>query len=301
MWILYFILYPKDAFDASCNGILLWFYQILPSLLPYAIISSVVISSNLLVFTPNTPGKKHRIPINSMELFVMFCGFLFGFPIGSKLAADLCEQGLITPKRTQLLCAFTNNMSPVFVSTFVLGECLKREELLAVTYLILYGIPLVYGIIGLMLTESQWNYGNIPKKPASRFQFNMKIIDAGITNSFETLIRLCGYIVMFSIMAHMLTQFPLRNTYLTIGLTGLLEITNGIAALSSSGIPWSVQYILTICFLTFGGISGIAQTGSMIQKAGLSLKYYIKTKLILTVLTTSAAGIYVILFLGSRI
>lgn len=297
MWILYFIFYPDDAFSASCDGILLWFYQILPALLPYAILSGLILASGLF------SGSKR-----SAEAFVILCGFLFGFPIGSMLSADFCEKGLISKKRAQILCAFTNNMSPVFVSTFLLATQLKTPQLLLPTYGILYGIPFVYGIIQLIYhhrtnvelaasTGSSWNLfsregSKNRKKPAPRFVLNMQIIDAGIISSFETLIRLCGYIVMFSIMADMLASSPLPFAWMQILLTGIMEITNGIVILSASTLPFAVKYLMSIAFLTFGGISGIAQTGSMIRSAGLSVPSYVRTKLILTCLTTATAFLF---------
>ncbi len=288
MWLIYFILYPQEAYSASCDGILLWFYQILPTLLPYAILSNIILSSNIL-FSAGVSHRKLFGSISSVECFAILCGMLFGFPIGSKLSADLLEKKLISTERAQILCAFTNNMSPAFVITFVLTQTLQRTDLILPTCLILYGIPLTYGLIRLLHTDTIST-----QKPASGFHVNMQIIDAGITSSFETLIRLCGYIVMFSILTHIVMQFPLLGTAGSICLTGILEITNGIAALGSSELPQYLQYPLAIFFLCFGGISGIAQTGSMILRTGLSLYSYIKTRLLLAILTATAACIYVI-------
>lgn len=283
MWILYFLIYPQNAFEASCDGILLWFYQILPALLPYAILSSLVLASGLF------DGKKNRC-----EWFIILCGFLFGFPIGSKLSADFFERGLISKKRAEILCCFTNNMSPVFVSSFVLQAQLQCPELILPTYLILYGIPLVYGILRLHFTPEKKTYiENNNKKPASRFELNMQIIDAGIINSFETMIRLCGYIVIFSIMAHMLTIVPLPFPWMHLAATGILEITNGTVCIASSALPFYGKYLMIIAALTFGGLSGIAQTSSMIHKSGLSITSYLQTKLILTVLTSAVAGVLI--------
>lgn len=314
MWILYFIFYPDAAFTASCNGILLWFYQILPALLPYAILSGLLVASGL--FSGNS---------RNAEAFVILCGFLFGFPIGSKLTADFCERGLISPKKAQILCAFTNNMSPVFVSAFVLTAQLKAPRLLLPTYGILYGIPFIYGMAQLLRLHREppaaklhfhtaaispgrsagWKFprnndepvreapeSKSSKKAASRFDLNMQIIDAGIISSFETLIRLCGYIVMFSVLADMLTLAPLPFAWMQILLTGIMEITNGIAAVAASSLPFSAKYLLSVAFLTFGGISGAAQTGSMIKNTGLSVAAYVRTKLILTALTTASACLF---------
>ncbi len=370
--LLYFISCPQDAFAASCSGILLWFEQILPALLPYSILSNIILASGLFTPTGNSSSDqsavvgnsssyrasadnnrqaqlaisdtwRFRLPITPAELFVMICGFAFGFPIGSKLAADLCAKGIISRDRAQLLAAFTNNMSPAFVCNYVLTYSLNRSDLQLQTFLLLYGIPLIYGLLGLTLpvilsklkyknsiskkhsgnktpykrsrksgykttdsriqssvdhtassrTRSCSTSGSENRTPASRFHIDMQIVDTGITQSFETLIRLCGYIVIFSILAHIIWQFSFAGKATQILLTGVLEVTNGIGTLPESGLPEQVRYLLALGFLSFGGLSGIVQTGSMIKPADLSLRNYCRDKVIITILVLTATSIYV--------
>lgn len=111
---------------------------------------------------------------------------------------------------------------------------------------------------------------------------NFKIIDAGIMNGFETLTRLGGYIMLFSMIASMTQKLPLSAT-LRLIITGAAEITNGISLIPTSIESAKWQYILAMTFTAFGGLSGIAQTSSMIKDTGLSLKNYCILKLLLTV------------------
>lgn len=347
MWILYFIACPEDAFLASCDGILLWFYQILPALLPWSILSCLLISSGIFA------GKR-----TSTEWFVILCGFLFGFPMGSKMAADFCREGLLSRKRAQLLCIFTNNLSPVFVSTFVLGAQLQRPDLVHPTWMVLYGVPLILGIAGLLILHRKYPYTirinqkqslvdarrttsrdnfhstqpnscrNTPqalsddslrfnreqsllpvqqttsgtscqfnrkkKKPAQPFDLNQQVLDTGILKSFETMIRLCGYIVMFSILSHMIAAVPLPWEGPGTIAAGVLEVTNGIVFLARCSLPFETKYLLAIAMTAFGGLSGAAQTGSMIRGTGLSLRIYLAGRILLAILTTAAAWIFVL-------
>ena len=217
----------------------------------------------------------------------MLCGFLFGFPIGSKLASDLYREGLLSRRRAQLLCACTNNMSPAFVVSYVLNAQLHMPDRTKGTFVLLYGIPLLCCLIGLwMLGDSE---SREQKKRASRFHMSMQIVDAGILNSFETLIRLCGYIVMFSIMARMVIDwaFPFASAKLVV--IGTLEVTNGISYLAASAVTAPVTYVCAIAFLSFGGISGIAQTGSVIAGTDLKLGTYIRDKCLITLLCMAGA------------
>ena len=99
-------------------------------------------------------------------------------------------------------------------------------------------------------------------------------------DGFETLTRLGGYIMLFSMIASLLQKLPIPRI-LTLILTGMVEITNGIAMLPDSGLPKSTQYVLAVVYTAFGGLSGIAQTSSMIRDTPLSIKRYCIAKLLL--------------------
>ena len=292
--ILFFLIDPADAIAASKEGLVLWFDQILPTLLPFAVISSFLTASNLFEKLQEKAFFQKFRHILPAEFFAIVCGFLFGFPIGSKLSADMCRKGTLSRKRAQIICCFANNFSPVFVSGYVLTNQLRCPTLMVPTLLILYGPPLVFGIVRLFRATPEAFVSH--KKPASRFQLDMQIIDAGIISGFETLIKLCGYIMFFSIGVHMLNKIYFLPDILRILLIGFTEITNGIAALAQSAMNDNIRYILAVMFLSFGGISGLAQTGSMIRAAGLSLRKYLASKMFFTGISTLLAIIFLLFF-----
>lgn len=258
---------------------MIWFKQILPALLPFSIISYVVMHSRLFAINAN---KFRRI--QTEEWYVILCGFLFGFPIGSKLTADLCKEKQLSARRASLLACFTNNLSPVFVSTVLANQRLLDADFSF--YLLLYGIPFAYGIIGLLKDSS---ISNTQKNTASRFQINMQIVDAGIINGFETLIKICGYIMMFSILTKMLWSLPWSNYMFPVILTGCMEVTNGMFSLGQLHTSPDIIYLLAMFFLSSNGICGLFQTASILNKTGLSMKKYCKHKIILILLTMTGA------------
>lgn len=290
LFLLYFIFFQQDALNASRQGLILWFEQILPTLLPFSILSYVVLRSNLFAI------KKAKDGILSIEeWYVILCGFLFGFPIGSKLTADLYQNHRISKERAQILCVFTNNLSPVFV-TAALQQILHLKAGISF-YLLLYGIPFVYGMLQLFQMRTQ----QIPykqKNTASRFQMNMQIVDAGIINGFETLLKICGYIMMFSILAQMLRSVPWKHSLIPLLMTGCMEVTNGIAMLGSSDIASRFKYLFALFFLSLNGISGLFQTASILSQTDLSMRNYCKHKfcMILLAITGGILLLFVRIF-----
>jgi hypothetical protein len=275
--LLYFLVFPGDALTASRRGLTLWFDQLLPTLLPFSILSYVVLGSNLFSVRSKKASKQHHI--GSREWYVLLCGFLFGFPIGSKLAADLYQQKQISRKNATILCGFANNLSPVF-ATSVMQEMLGFPVHTGF-YLILYGIPLSVCLLCL------WRFGEpveVQKNTTSRFHLEMQIVDAGIINGFETLIKICGYIMLFSILSGMIMSEPFGHPAIKLLLIGCTEVTNGLAQLSATTLGSSAKYLCAIFFLAWNGLSGFFQTASILSHTDLSAMDYVKNKLLTTLL-----------------
>ena len=97
---------------------------------------------------------------------------------------------------------------------------------------------------------------------------------------FETMIKIGGYIMLFSILALYLTVFPFAMpSLLRPALLGAVEITTGIQTIAHS-VPGMSGAMLIIGSAAFGGLSGIFQTKSVLKNAGLSIRHYMLWKLI---------------------
>ena len=257
----YILLYPADAVNASRNGLMLWYEKVLPTLLPFAIISNVLIHSGYMDALTKHLTKYFRffMPVSGEGVFILCSGFLFGFPMGSKNCAELLKANKIHPKEAEILFYITNNISPVFIGSYILLQQLQLTGMFGISIFILYAPALILGMLLLHRKKEE----NRQKKTASQSQITFKIIDAAIM----------------------------------ILLENVLEITNGINCLANT--DWSIQtkYILAMTATAFGGLSGIAQTSSMVKGTSLSMKKYCLVKLFLTLCTfLLAVAVSVFLF-----
>lgn len=292
--LFYILKYPAITVSAAASGLVLWFERVIPSLLPFAILSYLIIASDILPALTGkiTPILRHFYPVSETGAFVLFSGFLFGFPMGSKNCAELLRQNKISSKEAAVLFIITNNISPVFIQNYILEQQLRLSGYFWKTLLILYLPPLLLGRILLRKTDTP-----IPpaqKKAASRSKINFQIVDAGIMNGFETLTKIGGYIMIFSILASCFTMLPFPKL-LKLCCIGFTELTNGIHMLSASTLPTTFKYVLAMVYTAFGGISGLAQTSAMIKDTHLSMKKYIFWKVILCIVTGILA--YTIMYL----
>ena len=277
--ITYSFLNPENTINAARTGLQIWFQQILPALLPFSFLSILMVKSN---FLSSFKGNANLISC----ICTLLCGFIFGFPIGAKLSADFYANGLLSRKQATILSVATNNFSPMYICGFALNTLFSSNKYQTITYILLYFVPLMIASIYLILISA--NTVNNTAKLDSEFNLNMKTIDECIMNSFESLIKICGYIVLFSIISEILIEMHINVFFLQN-----IEITNGIQLLSKCDLSESVKYILAIQTLSFGGLSGLAQACSIISQAGLSMHKYIIGKVILSLLLTSLSVIYV--------
>ncbi|MBQ8518583.1 MAG: hypothetical protein IJ455_03115 [Agathobacter sp.] len=292
--IIYSFFFPEITVGAAKNGIQIWFQQILPALLPFTILSSVLVKSD---FLKSFKGNANLVAI----LLTMTCGFIFGFPVGAKLSSDFYKQKLLSEKQATFLAIATNNFSPMYVCGFAMPLLFASSKYNMSTYMLLYLTPLALLTIFLLI-NTHAKHQTLPsysheKKNISSFHLDMQVINDGIIAGFESLIKICGYIVLFSIVTEILintiTIFTNQPSVLTTILLGNLEITNGINLLSECNIAEKEKYIAAIQVLSFGGMSGIAQTASLLSGSGLSIHKYIIGKVALSLLLTLLSVIYV--------
>ncbi len=286
---------PSGAAAASASGLMLWFKSLVPTLLPFLILSNLLISMDgISCITRVLYPFFHRIFGCSPEgCYAIATGFLCGYPVGAKITADLVREHRISLEEGSYLLCFCNNASPAFLVSFCLTDCLKRPDLLWISLAILYGTPIC---IALFLRRGRHFQSLSTEKKTSGSQISFKIVDVCMMNGLESILKLGCYIILFSMLARLLMSLPCPFPLVSCAGTGFLEITNGIAVISSDpSVPLLFKYSLILGFSAFGGLSGAAQTESMILSSGLSLLSYVKVKLVTAALVICLASAFILL------
>ena len=286
--LLYCIVRPRQIALATAGGLALWYHSVLPTLLPFSILSGIMVRSGIYDSLSERiyPWFSKIYPVRAPLIYPLIAGFLFGFPLGSKICADLYDTGNITAKEAEVISCISNNFGPAFLYNYMVlslnGGFLSGWMLLLICYL----PPLLLGRFVLFSVQHQLSEKRPQKMPASRSEITLKIIDDGIMNGFTTMIKLAGYIMLFSIAADFAGHLPLPGTALSGCVIGLLEITNGIYTVSGTEWPAEIKYLSAMAMVSFGGISGICQTASMLAKLQSSIRTYVIFKLLNAMLAT---------------
>lgn len=293
------LIFPQAVFSGAEEGLLHWFQIIFPTLFPFLVVTSLLLSSGgLNLITRLFGGLFRRIfRVTQNGAFAVLAGFLCGYPMGAKVTADLLRAEKISDREARYLLSFCNNTSPVFIINFIVWKTFGDERLMLPTLLILIGSPVLMSFIFRRIYLKGRHPFPEPsaalKEKKTRFDFS--VLDSCMMNSFEAIVKVGGYIILFSVLLSLLEELSGQNSIL-IAAAPALEVTNGILLLSSSVSDPGLRYAAVLGLTSFGGLCSAAQTQCMLEGTGLSVIPYIIQKLTTAAAASLLSFIYLALF-----
>ena len=293
------LIFPQAVFSGAEEGLLLWFQIIFPTLFPFLVVTSLLLSSGgLNLITRLFGGLFRRIfRVTQNGAFAVLAGFLCGYPMGAKVTADLLRAEKISDREARYLISFCNNTSPVFIINFIVWKTFGDERLMLPTLLILIGSPVLMSFIFRRIYLKGRHPFPEPsaalKEKKTRFDFS--VLDSCMMNSFEAIVKVGGYIILFSVLLSLLEELSGQKSIL-MAAAPALEVTNGILLLSSSVSDPGLRYAAVLGLTSFGGLCSAAQTKCMLERTGLSVIPYIIQKLTTAAAASLLSFIYLALF-----
>lgn len=289
--VLLFVIFPDIASHGAENGLMLWFNIIIPSLCPFMIISTMLIKLNVTSFISSMfyPVFHKIFKLSKDGCYPAVIGMLSGYPLGAKTVADLYKMNLFSRKEAQYLLGFCNNASPMFMLEYIGVKCmgLKQPVLMLV---ILYLSAFINAFLEFYVPEDEiYNRGDTSIKQKNYSV--MEALDESILGSALTLVKVGGYIILFSIFTELLQSMVTVSDTFKIAGAGILEITTGGEILAGANLSLYIKCILISAFCAFGGMSSVAQTSSVLIGTDLSSKRYIFVKIRQAAIAAALAAI----------
>lgn len=111
------ITHPQASLQASKNGLAMWWEVVFPSLLPFFILSELLISFGIVRFVGVLlePFMRPIFRVPGVGGFVLAMGMASGFPSGAKLTTRLRQERQLTRIEAERLVSFTNSSNPLFI------------------------------------------------------------------------------------------------------------------------------------------------------------------------------------------
>ncbi|WP_339321361.1 nucleoside recognition domain-containing protein [Paenibacillus sp. FSL W8-0194] len=283
---------PSPTFQASLQGLKLWWQIVFPALLPFLVLSEILTAYGFIhaLGTWLEPLMKRLFKLPGVGGWVLAMGMTTGFPGGAQAAKQLYDQGDLSGPDAGKLAALSHFCNPmlilVVIATGLMHEPAAGYVVLAVHWLA--GL-LAYLLIGRRGTGKDAALQAAEKPDGGKNKPSMlsrslhaakaahakdgrgfgRLLGDSVTNAVQTLMMVGGYIIIFAVVIQIAGRFlpPGLPSY---WLSGAFEVHLGTndastAAFAAERLQWSVISAL----LGFSGISALLQSMSVLRKAGM--------------------------------
>lgn len=275
-----FVLFPNNVSQGAKMGLNLWFYTVLPALLPFMIFSDFLVRKNITEYISNAvyPIFSRILGLSHAGCYPAVIGLLSGYPLGAKTTAMLYEKKIISRNEAKYLLTFCNNASPMFLLEYMGLGCMGLKYPAVIPVLVYLSAFLGTFLSG--LRPGRYMGYDSEKEEKQKEEISvMTAVDESILGSFITLTKVGGYIILFSILAKIVEDICPVSSNIKYLLTGFLEITTGGEMIARGNMNPVWKKIVLTALTAFGGLSSVAQTASVLNGTDLSTVWYLKAKI----------------------
>ncbi len=270
-----------DVLESVKFSFNIWENSIFPSLFPFFVIGNILIDLGFpkLLGTLLKDVMYKLFKINGTGAFIIILSILSGFPSSAKYTKELYLNGEINDKEATKLLTFTHFSNPLFILGTLSITFLNNKEI-GMCILISHYIGNLF--IGLIFR----NY-YISKKDTTKVSLKNAIISMNssrtdksfgqmlsnaITSSISTLLLILGTVTIFLVLTTLINNNLSVSLYYKSIINGIFEMTQGLKYLSMLKIPLYKQALISVFFISFGGLSVHMQVLSIISDT--KIKYF---------------------------
>ena len=174
-------------------------YSLIPSILPFMILSNYIVYSNMSRYISKIihPVFSKIFHTSENGSYVVFMGFLCGFPLGSKILFDLLKKRKISASEANSLFKYINNPSPSFIICYMSSFYFENFQSKLILLLMMYAPSLIIGIFNFHSADNSFQSSAVSQV----FSFT-KVLDESIFQALQTLVKLSEYPVLENALLH---------------------------------------------------------------------------------------------------
>ena len=250
----------------------IWVNNLIPSLFPMFILSDILITYNFVKYIPKWFINifSYLFNIKKECTLVFFLSMLSGFPTNAKNIRKLYDMNIINGREASHMLMFTHFSNPLFILGTLSIFFLNNKKLGIIILLSHYLSNFIIGVIVRKLNNISNNTSNEQEK---KLYFGPVFVNA-IKSSIDTLLLILGTLTCFLIISSIIINRFDLNSYNSLLIKSILEITMGLKELSLFSFSNLTKVILSSCILSFGGLSVHMQVISQLIDTDISYKSF---------------------------
>jgi len=262
------LLNRSDVKLSVINGFTIWVEQLLPALFPFFVFSDMFISIGIADDLCKRIGPLFARIFNTSKysFFIFFISLVSGSPTNAKNIKNMLDNGYILKDEAEKILCFSCFFNPFLIYSITNLYLNKTDSIKIIIITYLTNI-----ILGLVLRFKKIKINHLVKIKEN----NITLISS-IKNNIMSLISILGTIITMLVLS---TLIKTNNAYLNNIFNGFLEITTGLINLSILNVPFNLKIILTLTYLSFGGLSIHMQIKSILKDA-VSYKLFYITRIL---------------------
>lgn len=286
--IIQILLSPNIIMPEIYNTLLLWSNKIIPSLLPFFLLTNFLMSYGLTTILGEfcKPIMKF-FKTNSNNAFIVIISIFSGSPSNAFFAKEAINNKLINEDDATKVLLFSHFTSPLFILGTIYS-CLNNKSICLLILFVTYFSNLIIAFIFKNFYVSN-NINNISIKNIQKIFHNKisfgKTLSNSIHKTFDTLLIILGSMCFFNIILIILKNTFLLNDITYSLISGLFEITQGINNVCLLNISLKIKAVLIAIFLSFGGLSIHSQTLSIISDTKIKYLPYLFARILHSIIS----------------
>ncbi|MBQ3103956.1 MAG: sporulation protein [Oscillospiraceae bacterium] len=265
------------------DGLTLCYRTIFPSLFPFFVLSTLLISLGFAELSSRVLERPMRVlyRLDGRCAPALLLGFLGGYPVGARTLLSLYQEGSCSKEEAERLLGFCNNCGPAFILSVAGSTVLESRK----AGLLLYLIHVLSALCAGLFFRGKSLPRKMPHKAMEKKPDLVSAFVAAVQAAFSSMLSVCSFVVFFTVLLR-----PLRSFTQSGLLIGFAELFNGICSLQ----PTKAGFIAAAALIGWGGLSVHAQTLALLCDTDLSLRHYFKGKAIQAILSAALAILTVI-------
>jgi len=326
------VFFPDASLEAAKQGLELFLTVVFPSLLPFFILSEVMLGLGVVHFIGVLfePLMRPLFNVPGEGAFALSMGLAAGYPMDAVITSRFRKMDLCNRVEGERLLAFTNTADPLFIFGAVAVG--------------MFGLPALGGVLALAHYLSALSVGLVfrfysrrtPPSGRDRPRSGHIVVRAGrellkarredgrplgrlvgdaVNDSVRTLLMICGFIMLFSAFVAIADKvglaswlgWPFRLVFRALGLhpslvdsaiAGLFEIDLGTVAASRAAAPFVQKALMASAVIAWSGLSVHGQVASVITGTDIRMGPYFLARLVHAVFAAVYTLVLVPLMLG---
>ncbi|MCK9524685.1 MAG: sporulation integral membrane protein YlbJ [Limnochordia bacterium] len=303
--------FPEVAFQASLEGLKLWFEIVLPTLLPFFIIADLLMGLGVVHFLGSLlePVMRPLFRLPGVAGFAVAMGITAGYPLGAKITGELIRSKSLTQVEGERLAGFASTAGPLFLVGAV-GVGMFGLPDVGVTLLISHLAGAV--LVGFCMRLHKGAESPRVKPQGSYLGRALSALDtarkadgrsfgtlfsSAVRNTFQSMLFIGGCIMMFSVLVQVVTATgilqPIR-ALLAVALnfagldpalapaliSGFFETTLGAQSASETVASLGARATAASFIIGWSGLSVQMQAASMLTGTKVRFKPYLYARVL---------------------